>query len=259
MKITKLVALFNKDKIMLGIAVAVVSVVISMYSSPTVTRFLLILGIGILVNITMALYASYKLYDQSALYKPRELLSDLRLKDGEIGILLHASFDPLSRELEKLLYPAQLKIYNLYGSRHEDEKSIKISNRVFPPHPRQVNVDPTDMKDPSSSVDYIFAITAAHEILSQEKRVRFFKEVKRILKDDGRLILVEQMRDLVNFTFFNIGAFHFVSLKSWEKAISEAGLRIVQREKITMWGTALHIEKGRAESMSRNKVPLVGQ
>ena len=104
-------------------------------------------------------------------------------------IFLHASFDPISRKLETLIKPQNLKIYNLYGNRHEDEKSIEISNRVFPPHPNQVNVDPTRMKDESNSVDYIFAITSAHEILTQEKRVKFFKEAKRILKDDGTLIL----------------------------------------------------------------------
>ena len=139
--------------------------------------------------------------------------------------------------------PQNLKIYNLYGNRHEDEKSIEISNRVFPPHPNQVNVDPTRMKDESNSVDYIFAITSAHEILTQEKRVKFFKEAKRILKDDGTLILCEQMRDLINFIFFNIGAFHFVSLKNWEEAISESGLKIRKQEKLTNWGTVMYINK----------------
>lgn len=87
------------------------------------------------------------------------------------------------------------------------------------------------------------SIAKKSEILSQEKRVKFFKESKRVLKEDGVLVLCEQMRDLTNFIFFNIGAFHFVSLDNWESAIAESGMKIVKRQKLTVWSTVLYIEK----------------
>ena len=243
MKITKLVVLFNKDKIILGIVVSIVAFLIALYASPILSRLLLAIGVLILINIAMSLFASYKLYDKSNLYKPDKLFSEIKFNEDDKVIFLHASFDPISRQLEKMIKPEHLKIYNLYGNRHEDEKSIEISNRVFPPHPDQVSVDPTNMKDESNSVDYILAITSAHEILTQEERVQFFKKAKRILKDDGTLILCEQMRNVINFIFFNIGAFHFVTLKNWEDAISKSGLTISKKEKLTSWGTMMYIRK----------------
>jgi len=85
------------------------------------------------------------------------------------------------------------------------------------------------LKDDSNSIDYILTITSVHEILSQEKRIKFFKESKRILKNGGTLLLYEQMKNITNFVFFNIGAFHFVTLKNWKKAISKSGLKIVRK------------------------------
>ncbi len=243
MEITKLVILFNKDKILLGITVAIIGFIASVFVFPLFSFFLMTLSVLIIINILLSLFASYKLYDKSDLYQPEKLFSNFNFNKSDKAIFLHASFDPISRKLEKMFGPNNLKIYNLYGSRHEDEKSIEVSNRLFPPHPDQQNVNPTNLNDESDSIDYIFAITSAHEILSQEKRIKFFKESKRVLKENGTLILCEQMRDITNFIFFNIGTFHFVSLKNWESAITEAGMRIVKKDKLTIWGTVLHIEK----------------
>jgi hypothetical protein len=243
MKITRLVILFNKDKILLGIGLSILAFVMSSYANQLLSQILIGFGLLILVNIGLSLYASFKLYDRSNLYKPEVLFQNLNFKEDDTGIFLHASFDPISRKLERLFEPKKLKTYNIYGNRHEDEKSIKISNKVFPPNPNQKNIDPTNFDDEQKSVNYIFAITSAHEILSHQKRKLFFKETKRILKDDGTLILCEQMRNCINFLFFNIGAFHFVSMKNWKKAISEAGLQIVKIEKLTPWGTILYIKK----------------
>lgn len=207
MQITKLVILFNRDKILLGIVIAILAFLVSNFVGPILGKILVTVGILILINILLSLFASYKLYDQSDLFRPEMLFREIDFKEEDQVIFLHASFDSISRKLEKMVNPQNLKIYNLYGNRHEDEKSIQVSNRLFPPHPDQINVDPTNLEDKSHSVDYILSITSAHEILTQEKRVKFFKESKRILKDGGTLILCEQMRNMNNFIFFNIGAF----------------------------------------------------
>jgi len=243
MKIIKLVVLFNKDKIILGIVVSISAFVIACFVSSFLSKILVLIRILVLLNILLSLFASYKFYDKSNLYEPKELFEGIQFKTSDKGILLHASFDPISRKLEYLIKPENLKIYNLYGNRHEDEKSIEISNQVFPPHPNQMNVDPTNLGDESNSIDYMFAITSAHEILTQDKRVKFFKEAKRVMKDNGTIILCEQMRNFINFLFFIIGAFHFVTLKDWEEAINESGMKITKKEKLTNWGTVMYIEK----------------
>ena len=120
MKITKLVLLFNKDKIILGVVASILGFTISGLVGQPMSYLLIVVSGLILVNIMLALFASYKLYDQSNLYKPEKLFSKIKFNDEDQVIFLHASFDPISRNLEKLIPPTNLRIYNLYGNRHED-------------------------------------------------------------------------------------------------------------------------------------------
>ena len=173
MRITKLVIEFNKDKIILGLIILIISFVLSIFFSGLLSKILLLFGLLILINIVLAIFASHQLYDKSNLYKPEELLKSINIKKTDKAILLHASFDPVSSELEKMFDKGNFKIYNIYGNRHQDEKSIKISNKVFPPNPNQLVVNPSKLPDESNSINYVLAITSLHEILSQEKRKEY--------------------------------------------------------------------------------------
>ncbi|WP_288458973.1 methyltransferase domain-containing protein [uncultured Chryseobacterium sp.] len=118
----------------------------------------------------------------------------------------------------------------------------KKESKLFPPNPKEIKIKPDHLPFENQSQDVILAITALHEILDHDQRVLFFKEAKRILKDDGVIIVSEQFRDLTNFLFFNIGAFHFLSQKQWKRAISEAGLKIIENKKITPFANMLIVK-----------------
>jgi len=244
LKITKLVILFNKEKIALGLVGALSLFLIADSFGQQWSIICVLLGTLILINIFFALFASYLLYDKSSLYVPTKLLKDFEFKKDDRVMLLHASFDPVSPQLEAM-FGSNLSVYNLYGNRHEHESAVKLSERMFPPHKKEVKIDPTKIPDKDGTFDYIMALTSAHEILAQEDRVKFFKEANRVLKKDGTIVLCEQMRNLINFIFFNIGAFHFVPLTNWKSAIRMADLEITKSEAITIWGTKLYIKKSK--------------
>lgn len=237
MKITKLVILFNKEKIILGIGVSIISILISFFVSTLFSQILIILSVLILINIIAAIIASYILYDKSELYKPRKLFRNIKFNEDDKAMLLHASFDPVSRELEKMFKVGHFKVYNIYGNRHEHESVIKISECSFPPNENDIKVNPTQFPDDNDTYDYLFAITSIHEILTHKERVQFFKEAKRILKTDGTLIVCEQMRSTVNFLFFNFGFLHFVSMRNWEKAMN-----IETKKSLTLFSKVLYVK-----------------
>ncbi len=242
MKITKLVILFNKDKIIAGLGVSVILLITSFFISKPFSQLLMIFSCLILINIVAAIIASYILYDRSKLYKPKELFKDLEIKEEDRAILLHASFDPVSNEIEKMFKVNNLNVYNIYGNRHEHESAIKISEKYFPPNKRDIKIDPTQFPDKENTYEYLFAITSIHEILTHSERVQFFKEAKRILKTDGILIVCEQMRDVINLLFFNFGFLHFVSMNNWKKAINEAGMKIESEEELTPFAKVLYVK-----------------
>ncbi|WP_157844731.1 class I SAM-dependent methyltransferase [Chryseobacterium sp. Leaf405] len=244
MKITKLVILFNHHKILLGIVVSAILLLVSFYIHIDWFQLLLrILSTLIVLNIIASIIASYILYDNSDLYELNSLKGIIDWEKTKNVILVHASFDPLSTELKKKYPDLNLTVCDIFGNRHEKEKGIETSKKVFPPNPKEIKISPNKLPLEDQSQDVILGITALHEILDHNQRVLFFKEAKRILKDEGVIIVSEQFRDFTNFVFFNIGAFHFLSQRKWKKAISEAGLKIIENNKITFFANMLVVKK----------------
>lgn len=244
MKITKLVVLFNYQKILLGFIVSVLLFGLSFWmNSARIILILRVLSGLIILNIFASLLASYILYDNSDLYELNNLKGIVDWNKTENVILVHASFDPLSKSLEEKYPNLNLIVCDIFGNRHEQEKGIETSKKIFPPNPKEIKIKPHQLPFEDRSQNVILAITALHEILDHDQRVLFFKQAKRVLKDDGLIVISEQFRNFTNFVFFNIGAFHFLSKKQWKKAISEAGLVIVENKKITLFANMLILKK----------------
>jgi hypothetical protein len=66
-----------------------------------------------------------------------------------------------------------------------------------------------------------------------EERAKWFAEAKRCLTDDGRIIVIEHIRDLANFLAFGPGFLHFHSVKSWERSWESEGLCLIDSFRIT--------------------------
>ncbi|MCS3531329.1 class I SAM-dependent methyltransferase [Chryseobacterium sp. JUb7] len=244
MKITRLVILFNYQKIVLGFIVSALFLGLSyLINSDWLVIILRIFSGLIMLNIIASLVASYILYDTSDLYELKNLNGIIDWNQTENAILVHASFDPLSKHLEEKYPNLNLTVCDIYGNRHEHDKGIETSKKIFPPNPKEIKISPDQLPFEDQSQNVILAVTSLHEILDHKQRVLFFKEAKRILKDDGVIIISEQFRDFVNFIFFNIGAFHFLSKKQWQNAIKEGDLRIVENKKITPFANMLVVAK----------------
>jgi SAM-dependent methyltransferase len=244
MKITKLVILFNYQKIALGIIVSAFLFGLSFLIKLDLVILILRIVSGLVIlNIIASLVASYILYDNSDLYELNNLKGIIDWEKTKNAILVHASFDPLSRSLEEKYPNLNLTVCDIFENRHEQEKGIETSKKIFPPNPKEIKISPDKLPFEDQSQDVILAVTSLHEILDHEQRVLFFKEAKRILKDGGIIIVSEQFRDLTNFIFFNIGAFHFLSQKQWKRAISGADLEIVENKKITPFANMLVVRK----------------
>jgi SAM-dependent methyltransferase len=243
MKITKLVLLFNYEKILLGLFVSSIFYWFSyIIKSSFFSNFFILFSCLILLNIFLSILASYILYDKSDLYKLKKLPKYLNLNNLNKGVFIHASFDPISAQLEKKYPEMELIVCDIFENRHLEDKMINISKKEFPPNPKEIKIDPTELPFENNSQEIIFAVTALHEILEHDNRVKFFKEAKRVLKKDGILIISEQMRNEINFIFFNIGAFHFLSKSKWKKAIKESGLQIHETKNINIFAETIIIK-----------------
>ena len=96
---------------------------------------------------------------------------------------------------------------------------------------KQIVSNSIPLKD--NSIDIIFLLSAAHEIRSQEEKIQFLKECYRLCKPDGKVIMVEHLRDFPNFLAFSVGFTHFFSKKVWKTAFEKAGFSSFAETKFT--------------------------
>lgn len=124
-------------------------------------------------------------------------------------------------------YPqADLKVFDFYDPKKHTELSIKRARKAYEPYPNTEKINTDFIPLAENSTDVVFNIFSLHEIRNREERINFLKRQHRFLKEDGRCIIVEHLRDLPNFIAYNIGFFHFFSPHEWKNNFLMAGFEI---------------------------------
>ncbi|PJJ59564.1 class I SAM-dependent methyltransferase [Hymenobacter chitinivorans] len=190
--------------------------------------------------VLISLLVSYYVYDVSELYRLGWLPIDPASRGRLVNI--HAGFDETSGLLQQRFARAQLRVFDFYDPQLHREVSIKRARAAYPPFPGTVAVQPGALPLPAASTDYALLLLSAHEIRQQRERVAFFAEVRRTLTPQGRIIVVEHLRDPANFLAYTIGFFHFYSRATWRRVFRAAGLEVVQEQKITPFVSAFTLQ-----------------
>ena len=187
-----------------------------------------------LYGLVTPLVGSAYVYDFSGYYHFR-WLADCELSDASTNLLLNinAGFDETSFIIKNHFPKSDLRVFDFYDATRHTEPAIVRARRVslVYPNTQPINSDSIPLKD--KTVDVIFLLSSAHEIRSHHERVGFLKECHRLCKPDGKLIVVEHLRDLPNFLAFSIGVTHFFSRAAWKEAFRQAGFRVCQETKFT--------------------------
>ncbi|MGV3612797.1 MAG: methyltransferase domain-containing protein [Fluviicola sp.] len=224
---------FNRHFYVSGfIALAVISAALLFFHASSLLFWIIILGFsyGLLIPLIVSAYV----YDFSGFYN-FNWLKELNIPDTEqrFNLNINAGFDETSYLIKKTLPQAELQVYDFYNSKQHTEPAIVRARKVslVYPNTQQINSNAIPLKD--HSVDTIFLVSAIHEIRKHDEKVLFLKECRRVCKPDGRIIMVEHLRDFPNFLAFTIGFTHFFSKATWRRAVTEAGFTSFQETKFT--------------------------
>jgi ubiquinone/menaquinone biosynthesis C-methylase UbiE len=194
----------------------------------------------IIIATLISLSVSFFIYDISPLYKLSWLNS---LTVGREIVNINAGFDETSSLLKEKFRNTDLKVLDFYDPIKHTEVSIKRARKAYPPFPDTQHTSTTRLPLQNNSADDIFAILSAHEIRKDEERVFFFRELNRILRINGQVIVTEHLRDTANFLAYNIGFFHFHSKATWLKTFRSAGFSVAKEIKITPFITTFILSK----------------
>lgn len=208
--------------------------------------FSALVAASIIITVSISLIVTYYIYDRSNLYTLDWIRSDSSTTLNVINV--NAGFDETSVLLENKFTNCNMIAIDFYNVEKHTEVSIKRARKAYPLYLGTLCVSTNDLPLATSYADKIFAILSAHEIRDEQERTSFFKELHRVLKPSGQIIVTEHLRDLKNFLAYNIGFFHFHSKSTWNRTFREAGLVVTEEFKITPFITTFVLEKNAVAS-----------
>ena len=179
--------------------------------------------------ISISLLASYYVYDVSNLYQ-LPWLPDLNEKSV---LNINAGFDETSLLLQGKYTSVDLKICDFYDPQKHTEVSIKRARKAYPPLENSVAVSTEKLPFADHSFDCALAILSVHEIRNDRERAQFFKELARVIKPTGQIMVTEHLRDFSNFAAYTLGFLHFHSRTKWLDTFEEVDLAVKQEIKTT--------------------------
>lgn len=244
MRMTKLVVSFNRHFFAIALIACAAGTALMLVLNKPIPRALIALGIGCAFYFMIAsVIAAYCVYDASDLYKLRWWPARCLSAIPRDGIVVHAGFDPASPKIRARFPKMRLRILDFFDPRTTTESSIQRAHRLNPSAYHEEQISANHWPVASATQDAVFALSAAHELRKPKERNAFFREAKRVLRADGKVIVIEQMRDLVNFACFGPAAFHFLNRRTWLQSFGSAGLAVTDEFKITPFMTAFVLEQ----------------
>jgi SAM-dependent methyltransferase len=202
----------------------------------------MILAAGIMVSASISLFVSYYVYDKSNLYD-FTWLQRFNTLGAPTVVNIHAGFDETSSILEKNLPNAILQVFDFYDRSKHTEISIERARKAYPSYNGTIKITTSELPVAKKSVDIIFNIFALHEVRNPEERIHFLKEQVRALRQNGKIVVVEHLRDVPNFLAYNIGFLHFFSAREWDHNFQQAGLCVYNKFTITSFITVFILTK----------------
>lgn len=234
---------FNWTYYAIGLAVTLVLVVVAANFQGTVHAIAFAAALLVTVSLILSIAATYYIYDRSELYELSWL--DRLLPSAPSTILnIHAGFDETSEALYRKFPRANLRVFDCYDPKTSTEHSIERARSMQLASPAAERIAVTSLPVASASVDNIFLIFAAHEIRDAAMRTKFFRELKRTLRPNGAIVLLEHVRDIPNAIVYSFGVRHFYSVRTWIATIADAGLRVTRETRVTPFVRVFVIERG---------------
>jgi len=209
-------------------AIGVIIFCIAIWQIPGWPRFFAAAVSAPTLYFTFAsLIASHWIYDLSPLVDWRWLPGWLPQPIGR-WMLIQAGFDSTYGFLRAQMPAPPAVVMDLYGMPGAGGASVRRAHRG-------VSAADTVAALPAepASVDTVLAVFALHEIHTPAGRADFFCALARTLTANGRLMVVEHLRDWKNFLVFGGGFLHFKSEREWQRCAAAASLRLEKQLSIT--------------------------
>ena len=212
--------------IVAGVAIASVSAV------PVPLRWLGACGAALAGWYACASFLAFHwMFDRSELTRGEWLARELDPAPGR-WVRINAGLEETSAPLHEVFPEAEGKVLDIYDPASMTEPAItRARQQQGGMAAIRAQSDALPVEDAWG--DLVFVMLAAHEIRNRSARERFFRELARIVSPQGKVVVVEHLRDLAAVLAFGPGVFHFFPRTEWLRLGSLAGLEVERELRIT--------------------------
>lgn len=233
---------FNWHLYLLAALFVVALVAVNAVTGNRFLIFFLTIAVVVMLSILISLFVSFYIYDLSPLYT-LNWLDKVPINGKGKLVNINAGFDETSTLLQHKFKDAQLTVYDFYDPQKHTEISLRRARKAYPPFTGTQAVSTSSLPLQSGSIDAVFLLLSAHEIRNSHEGDQFFKELARVVKADGKIIITEHIRNNANFLAYNIGAFHFHTRRAWLRVFKKGNFTIVNEIKTTPFITTFILQK----------------
>lgn len=175
--------------------------------------------------------AFHWMFDRSELLHGEWLKEELPQSPGR-WVQVNAGLEETTLPLDRVFPNADGKMLDLYHPAVMTEPAVSRARQ----QQRQgaaIAVQPDSLPVEDDWADLVVVTLAAHEIRDDQKRAKFFQELRRIVAPAGKVIVVEHLRDLAAALAFGPGILHFFPRGEWLRQGKQAGLEVERERCIT--------------------------
>ncbi len=232
---------FNRHFFLTGFSILLVLTIGVPCTSGSIRTLILILIFLGSWSMSIPIIVSYYIYDLSGFYELK-WLSNLNAKAGDRIACVNAGFDETGSLIREKLNTS-IFTFDFYEIDKHTEVSIKRARDKYPPDQNAIRLSDYGSPLAHAPFDFIFVVFAAHEIRDQTERSAFFSCLRKSIADNGRVVVIEHLRDLPNLVAYTIGAFHFYSKNNWRNVFSASDLKIENEIKHTPFVSLFQLKK----------------
>lgn len=139
--------------------------------------------------------------------------------------------------LSSRLTTGRITVVDVYNPQLTTDSALARARRQAPPAKQDPRLDWYDgqfnlLPLPDSSVEAVFVFQALSEFSQHGDRKIMLREIRRILKPNGRLLLAEQTASWLNWLLVGSSTAKLQPVEYWRELLLEAGFDILRQEQI---------------------------
>ena len=200
---------------------------------PITTAVILIL----VYFLFMAFWSTQKLYGPRGIRPYHKLfdMGNIRSRSHFIYIGLGLRYQPVS--LSRRLTTGKITIIDVYNPQWTTNRSLVRWRAQMPHPPNDPRVTWLDsnihlLPVPDATVDTVMICQILSEFWQKGDRITLLKEIHRILKPNGQLLIAEQVRTQTNWLTLGPAAVQLSPTTYWIQLLKESGFMVQKQQLI---------------------------